>query len=163
MVDNEDDLVRYFKRNRVDEIFYKFVLVRDILFSLGFMFLFSFIKKGKRSVYRGINGNYGEFRNVFRKVFVSGMKQLNLRFKFYKQKRVEVQKVLKDWERYLNGINFDFAGIVVENLVDLEGFFENFVYINDYRFGEGIIISDDSIVGCECEDCYSNQKMCCSV
>lgn len=74
MVDNEDDLVRYFKRNRVDEIFYKFVLVRDILFSLGFMFLFSFIKKGKRFVYRGINGNYGEFRNVFRKVFVSGMK-----------------------------------------------------------------------------------------
>lgn len=74
MVDNEDDLVRYFKRNRVDEIFYKFVLVRDILFFLGFMFLFSFIKKGKRLVYRGINGNYGEFRNVFRKVFVSGMK-----------------------------------------------------------------------------------------
>lgn len=161
MVDNEDDLARHPKRNRVDEIFHKLAPVRDTLSPLGLMSLSSPTKKGKRPVYRGINGNYGEPRNVLRKASAPGMKQLNPRSKFYKQKRVEVQKALKDWERHLNGINSDPAGIVVENLVDLEGPPENFVYINDYRSGEGITIPDDPIVGCECEDCHSNQKTCC--
>ncbi|XP_062574314.1 histone-lysine N-methyltransferase SUV39H2-like [Saccostrea cucullata] len=161
IVDSEDDLAPNPKRNRVDEIFHKLAPVRDTLSPIGLMSLSSPTKKGKRPVYRGINGNYGESRFIPRRAAAPGMKQLNPRSKFYKQKRIEVQRALKDWERHLNGINTDPAGIVVENLVDLEGPPENFVYINDYRSGEGITIPDDPIVGCECEDCHSSQKTCC--
>ncbi|XP_048741043.2 histone-lysine N-methyltransferase SUV39H2-like isoform X2 [Ostrea edulis] len=161
IVETEDDLAPNPKRNRVDEIFLKLAPVRDTLSPLGLMSLSSPTKTGKRPVYKGINRNYGESRFVPRRALAPGMKQLNPRSKFYKQKRVEVQKELKEWERHLNRINTDPAGIVVENVVDLEGPPENFMYINDYRSGEGITIPDDPIVGCECEDCHSSQKTCC--
>lgn len=85
----------------------------------------------------------------------------NIKKKVYKQKKAEIQAALKDWEQKLNEINSDPAPIGVENEVDLEGPPENFVYINDYRAGDGIEIPQDPIIGCECTDCLAERKSCC--
>lgn len=46
--------------------------------------------------------------------------------------------------------------------MDLEGPPKNFTYINDYKAGEGIVIPDDPLVGCECADCYESKNSCCA-
>ena len=60
---------------------------------------------------------------------------------------------LQRWEREINAINTDPAGVVVENNVDLEGPPSKFVYINKSRPTEGLEIPDDPMTGCECENC----------
>ena len=86
----------------------------------------------------------------------------NKRSKTYKQLKVEVHKALKEWEDKLNKVNTDPAPIFVENNMDLEGPPANFIYINDYIAGEGVIIPQDPIVGCECENCFESKKECCA-
>ncbi|XP_013394122.1 histone-lysine N-methyltransferase SUV39H1-A [Lingula anatina] len=81
--------------------------------------------------------------------------------KWYKQRKADIQKALKDWERELNAKNTDPAPILVENDVDLEGPPDNFIFIDDYKAGEGVIIPQDPIVGCECTDCADEKKKCC--
>lgn len=80
----------------------------------------------------------------------------------YSLKKKEVWRRLSEWEIEINKVSSDLACVSVENDVDLEGPPTNFTYINDYKPGEGIIIPDDPLVGCECEpDCISNKHQCC--
>lgn len=80
----------------------------------------------------------------------------------YRQKRQRVLAELKQWEKQINAVAPEEAPIIVENGVDLEGPPQNFTYINDYKAGEGIIIPDDPLVGCDCTDCYENRNSCCA-
>lgn len=86
----------------------------------------------------------------------------NKRTKAYKTLKIEVKNALKRWEDDLNRINTDPARIYIENEVDLEGPPQNFRYINDYMPGDGVIIHTMPVVGCECKDCYTEKKSCCS-
>ena len=71
------------------------------------------------------------------------------------------QLALAQWQRDINRINTDPAEIRVENNVDLEGPPPNFTYIAKNFAGEGVIIPNDPIVGCECTSCIDEQKNCC--
>ncbi|XP_060071011.1 histone-lysine N-methyltransferase SUV39H1-like [Ylistrum balloti] len=146
------------KRSRVDEIFRKLEPIRKTLSPLQLISLSSPKKGGKLPLFKGLITSNGQ---KLPKLHTPGFKQLNPRTKFYKQKKDEVRKALKEWEAKLNDINNDPAPIVVENEVDLEGPPENFEYINDYKPGKGIDIPDDPIIGCECEDCLECKKKCC--
>lgn len=79
----------------------------------------------------------------------------------YKRKRGLVKSALEEWEMKLNKVSTDSAKIYVENDVDLEGPPDNFEYINDYLPGKGIIIPQDPLIGCECEDCFATKSCCC--
>lgn len=80
----------------------------------------------------------------------------------FARKRREVLELLKKWETEINRKS-ETCRILVENNVDLEGPPQNFTYITDYKAGEGIEIPDDPLIGCECRNCYENQKNCCSM
>ncbi|CAL1542742.1 unnamed protein product [Lymnaea stagnalis] len=75
----------------------------------------------------------------------------------------EVKKVLKDWEIEMNAIaqGYDQAYLFVENNVDLEGPPSDFIYINERKEGAGVTISQDPLLGCDCQDCYNDRKTCC--
>lgn len=146
------------KRSRVDEIFRKLEPIKKTLSPLQLISLSSPKKDGKLPLFKGLITSNGQ---KLPKLHTPGFKQLNPRSKFYKQKKDEVKKALKEWETKLNKINNDPAPIFVENEVDLEGPPENFEYINDYKPGQGINIPDDPIIGCECEDCIECKKTCC--
>ncbi|XP_023212048.1 histone-lysine N-methyltransferase SUV39H2-like [Centruroides sculpturatus] len=80
----------------------------------------------------------------------------------FARKRKEVLFELKKWETEINTMS-EICPVFVENDVDLEGPPQNFIYITDYKAGDGIEIPDDPLVGCECHNCYENQKNCCSM
>ncbi|CAH1264564.1 SUV39H1 [Branchiostoma lanceolatum] len=65
------------------------------------------------------------------------------------------------WQEDLNRKCTDPGRIVVENHVDLEGPPTNFIYINDYKAGEGVVIPEDPLVGCSCTDCFESMDACC--
>ncbi|XP_030640507.1 histone-lysine N-methyltransferase SUV39H1-A isoform X1 [Chanos chanos] len=68
---------------------------------------------------------------------------------------------LKHWEALLNQTSRHKGHISVINEVDLEGPPKDFVYISDYKVGEGMEINQVT-VGCECEDCLGHPvKGCC--
>ncbi|XP_074644637.1 histone-lysine N-methyltransferase SUV39H2-like [Tubulanus polymorphus] len=85
----------------------------------------------------------------------------NKKSKSYKNKHLMVQKRLKEWEEEINRISLDPAPISVVNEVDLEGPPENFVYINDYLPQDGIVIPQDPMIGCTCDDCYAEKSTGC--
>ncbi|KAK3607193.1 hypothetical protein CHS0354_008878 [Potamilus streckersoni] len=155
IVDDEEDPLEA-KRKRVDKIFKKLTSLKNKITPIQLVRLSS-ATTGKKPLYKGLISGKGK------KIpkFLINYKLLNPKSKAYKEKKKEILAALKDWERELNSINTDPAPIDIENNVDLEGPPENFVYLNDYKPGEGIEIPDDPLVGCECEDCYSNKKSCC--
>ncbi|KAL4226777.1 hypothetical protein ACF0H5_014756 [Mactra antiquata] len=146
------------KKSRLDELYRKLMSAKSILSPLEFMALTS-PTKGKGRAYNGLVSCDGR-RTIKPKSQIN--KLLNPRSKAYKLKKLEILKALKDWERHLNNVCTDPAPISVENLVDLEGPPENFQYINDYIPGPGIVIPNDPVIGCDCEDCFSNKKGCCA-
>ncbi|RUS72434.1 hypothetical protein EGW08_019796, partial [Elysia chlorotica] len=82
-----------------------------------------------------------------------------------RQTKAEIQNALKAWEHRLNKLSKDHdpAPIFVENKVDLEGPPENFIFINERRAGAGVVIDNDPLIGCDCDDCYVERKSCCAV
>ena len=93
---------------------------------------------------------------------VNGQNKLKKNTKAYKVAQADVQRALKTWECTINAVNTDPAPITVENLVDLEGPPANYEYISDYKAGDGVQLSDDPIVGCECATgCFAEKKKCC--
>lgn len=154
--DFEDDLP-ISKKSRVDEIFQKLKPMNSNISPMQLLSVSSPTKGGK-PLFKGLIASGGKYKP--KNTPVAG-KPLNPRSKAYKTKKVEIQRALKEWETHLNSISKDPAAISVENNIDLEGPPENFEYINDYKPMEGIIIPNDPLVGCECEDCYENKKGCC--
>ncbi|KAL7292029.1 hypothetical protein TKK_0014313 [Trichogramma kaykai] len=78
-----------------------------------------------------------------------------------KQERVKQLKTLSDWEDEMNDIAKNQPNIKVENEVDLEGPPANFTYINVYQATEGVIIPEDPIIGCGCDNCDWKKRDCC--
>ncbi|XP_002734659.2 histone-lysine N-methyltransferase SUV39H2-like, partial [Saccoglossus kowalevskii] len=71
------------------------------------------------------------------------------------------KKLLRRWENELNNKCSDPASVKVINRVDLEGPPQNFMYINEYIPGPGILIPNDPLIGCECTNCFENSESCC--
>lgn len=69
------------------------------------------------------------------------------------QKARHRQKLLH-WEKQLNSVGGHRKPILVRNSVDMEGPPMNFTYIQDYKVGEGISVTQVAI-GCECTDCLN--------
>lgn len=85
--------------------------------------------------------------------------------KLYEARQAQID-ALKDWENEIYSIVKKLVNgappIKVINDVDLEGPPENFIYVNDYLPGEGVIIPEDPPFGCSCEPtCSSLKKRCC--
>ncbi|XP_020653379.3 histone-lysine N-methyltransferase SUV39H1 isoform X1 [Pogona vitticeps] len=72
----------------------------------------------------------------------------------YLVQKAKQRKALQQWEDELNAKRNHKGRIVVENEVDLDGPPRDFVYINEYKVGEGITLNQVA-VGCECSDCLS--------
>jgi len=64
---------------------------------------------------------------------------------------------LKKWEEEINAIDHSSEAIKVINEADLEGPPRQMQYINAYKAAEGIIIPDDPLIGCECQECGLRQ------
>lgn len=74
--------------------------------------------------------------------------------------RAEQLASLHDWENEMNSITKGKPSIKVENLVDLERAPAEFLYIDDYLPGSGVIIPEEPPIGCECANCDSKTKCC---
>jgi histone-lysine N-methyltransferase SUV39H len=70
----------------------------------------------------------------------------------YLVQKAKQRRALQRWEQELNAKRSHLGRITVENEVDLDGPPRAFVYINEYRVGEGITLNQVA-VGCECQDC----------
>ncbi|XP_077002404.1 histone-lysine N-methyltransferase SUV39H1 isoform X1 [Tamandua tetradactyla] len=70
----------------------------------------------------------------------------------YLVQKAKQRRALRRWEQELNAKRSHLGRITVENEVDLDGPPRAFVYINEYRVGEGITLNQVA-VGCECQDC----------
>ncbi|XP_063135989.1 histone-lysine N-methyltransferase SUV39H1 isoform X1 [Rattus norvegicus] len=70
----------------------------------------------------------------------------------YLVQKAKQRRALQRWEQELNAKRSHLGRITVENEVDLDGPPRSFVYINEYRVGEGITLNQVA-VGCECQDC----------
>ncbi|KAM5195860.1 histone-lysine N-methyltransferase SUV39H1 isoform 1-T1 [Hipposideros larvatus] len=70
----------------------------------------------------------------------------------YLVQKAKQRRALRRWEQELNAKRNHLGRITVENEVDLDGPPRAFVYINEYRVGEGITLNQVA-VGCECQDC----------
>ncbi|MBN3293730.1 SUV91 methyltransferase, partial [Polypterus senegalus] len=71
----------------------------------------------------------------------------------YKKKgKAKQRKLLQQWEAHLNATREHKGRILVSNEVDLDGPPKDFTYINNYKVGDGIILTEVAI-GCECKDC----------
>lgn len=145
------------KRSRVDEIFRKLKPLKEKISPLQLLSVSSPVKGG-RPLFKGLLATGRKYKPKYNH---SVGKPMNPRTKAYKERKIEIQKAIKEWQYHLNAISTDPAGIFVENNIDLEGPPENFVYINDYKPMEGIVIPNDPLVGCECDNCLENKKNCC--
>jgi histone-lysine N-methyltransferase SUV39H len=84
----------------------------------------------------------------------------NITHMFLYNTRMEQLASLKDWENEMNSITKGKPSIKVENIVDLERAPQEFLYIDDYLPGLGVIIPDEPPIGCECSTCDSKTKCC---
>ncbi|XP_029466838.1 histone-lysine N-methyltransferase SUV39H1 isoform X2 [Rhinatrema bivittatum] len=80
---------------------------------------------------------------------------LDLSLSSHLVQKAKQRRALRLWERHLNAKRNHRGAILVTNEVDLEGPPRDFVYINEYRVGEGITLNQVA-VGCECRDCYQD-------
>ncbi|XP_058025956.1 histone-lysine N-methyltransferase SUV39H1 isoform X4 [Ahaetulla prasina] len=72
----------------------------------------------------------------------------------YLVQKAKQRRALQHWEYELNAKRNHKGRIVVENEVDLDGPPRDFVYISEYKVGDGITLNQVA-VGCECSDCLS--------
>ena len=73
----------------------------------------------------------------------------------YMVQRAKLRKRLQRWECELTALQVERGGgrISVQNHVDLVGPPRSFTYINDYKVGDGISLTEVAL-GCECTDCH---------
>ncbi|XP_037044540.1 histone-lysine N-methyltransferase SUV39H2-like [Bradysia coprophila] len=81
--------------------------------------------------------------------------------------RKKFVKCLKTWESNINRLILEEEGresatIVIENIVDLDSPFEDFTYITKSILEADVSISEEPLLYCDCNDCGSNPKKCCS-
>ncbi|OCT66355.1 histone-lysine N-methyltransferase SUV39H1-like [Xenopus laevis] len=107
-------------------------------------------------------------RELLRRAKAAGIKKaaarcprrLDQSLSHYLVLKAKQRKRLRQWEQQLNAKRSHHGLILVANEVDLEGPPLDFVYINEYRVGDGVAINQSS-VGCKCRDCFSDEGGCC--
>lgn len=72
----------------------------------------------------------------------------------YLLQKAKQRRALWRWECQLNAKRSHRGRITVENEVDLDGPPRDFIYINEYKVGAGITLTQVA-VGCECQDCLA--------
>uniref|UniRef100_A0A8D0E1S1 Histone-lysine N-methyltransferase n=1 Tax=Salvator merianae TaxID=96440 RepID=A0A8D0E1S1_SALMN len=80
------------------------------------------------------------------------MRLLDQSISNYLVQKAKQRRALRHWEYELNAKRNHKGRIVVENEVDLVGPPRDFIYINEYKVGDGITLNQVA-VGCECTDC----------
>ncbi|XP_044737823.1 histone-lysine N-methyltransferase SUV39H2-like isoform X2 [Chrysoperla carnea] len=75
--------------------------------------------------------------------------------------RCQQLAALREWEIEINESCLERALIRVENNVDLEGPPKDFIYVNNYVPGSGVVIPDEPPIGCECTSCNARADQCC--
>ncbi|XP_043936221.1 histone-lysine N-methyltransferase SUV39H1 [Protopterus annectens] len=83
-----------------------------------------------------------------------GMRRLDPSVSHQLVLKAKQRRVIKQWEKHLNLKRNHKGRIFVENEVDLEGPPRDFTYINEYKVGDGITLTEVA-VGCECRNCYN--------
>ncbi|XP_070791206.1 histone-lysine N-methyltransferase SUV39H1 isoform X3 [Pituophis catenifer annectens] len=86
--------------------------------------------------------------------FKKNMRLLDQGISNYLVQKAKQRRALQHWEYELNAKRNHKGRIVVENEVDLDGPPRDFVYISEYKVGDGITLNQMA-VGCECSDCLS--------
>lgn len=102
----------------------------------------------------------------------------------FRQRRVEQLERLKEWEDEINEATQGKPPVKIENNVDLDEPPVGFTYVTQckvctsclyykyfilisvqscliFQAGEGVVIPDDPMIGCECLDCIDGRKTCC--
>lgn len=90
---------------------------------------------------------------------LSKIKEKILQMYLYNARNEQLSS-LEDWETEMNNIAKSKPLIKVENVVDLERAPQEFLYIDDYLPGCGVIIPEDPPIGCECTVCDSKTSCC---
>ncbi|RXM97630.1 Histone-lysine N-methyltransferase SUV39H1 [Acipenser ruthenus] len=91
-----------------------------------------------------------------------GLKKLDHSLAHFMLQKAKQRQQLDRWEASLNTTRAHKGRICVRNDVDLEGPPKDFTYINNYKVGEGIVLTEVA-VGCECQDCFKEPlKGCCA-
>lgn len=75
-------------------------------------------------------------------------------------RRKEQLKHLEEWQNDINKSDKS-SQITVENNVDFEKSPSTFEYVNDCVAGEGVVIPDDPLIGCDCKNGCSLKSNCC--
>lgn len=78
----------------------------------------------------------------------------------YWTRRNEQLKDLEQWQSEINKSDKS-SQITVENNVDFEKSPSTFKYINDCEAGEGVVIPNDPVIGCDCKNGCSLKSNCC--
>lgn len=104
---------------------------------------------------------------------------LQLLTRDFRQRRTDQLKRLKDWEDEINKATQGKPPVKIENNVDLDDPPVGFTYVTQckvirslnyqagqileihFQAGEGVVIPDDPMIGCECLDCIDGRKTCC--
>ncbi|KAG9340311.1 hypothetical protein JZ751_021758 [Albula glossodonta] len=82
-------------------------------------------------------------------------KRLDTGVASYLVQRAKQRQQLQRWEDHLNATRNHKGRILVRNDVDLDGPPRDFTYINNYKAGEGIVLTEVA-VGCDCADCLAS-------
>ncbi|XP_018608381.1 histone-lysine N-methyltransferase SUV39H1-like isoform X3 [Scleropages formosus] len=81
--------------------------------------------------------------------------KLDISLASYLVQKAKQRQLLQCWEEQLNTMRVHKGRIFVQNDVDLDGPPKDFTYINNYKVGDGIVLTEVA-VGCECTDCLGN-------
>ncbi|KAM4697033.1 histone-lysine N-methyltransferase SUV39H1 [Rhinophrynus dorsalis] len=95
-----------------------------------------------------------------KKVFGRPPRRLDQSLSHHLVLKAKHRQRIRRWEQQLNAKRAHPGLILVENEVDLEGPPKDFVYINEYKVGEGVMVSQVT-GGCKCRDCFTDEKGCC--
>lgn len=79
----------------------------------------------------------------------------------FRQRRVDQLQRLKEWENQINETTQGKPPVKIENNVDLDEPPVGFTYVTQCKAGDGVVIPDDPVIGCECLDCIDGRKTCC--
>ncbi|XP_014217049.1 histone-lysine N-methyltransferase SUV39H2 [Copidosoma floridanum] len=165
---NCSDLLKEFEdgRSKVLERFQKFTnYYPDV--SLMEQHMQSLLSKGRKIDFLIINTNrlYERIDTFFKigpkkcKNLIEKIKE-NILEMFLFNARTEQTASLEEWEEEMNSITKGKPSIKVENFIDLERAPQEFLYIDDYLPGSGVIIPEEPPIGCECSVCDSKSKCC---
>ncbi|XP_062397337.1 histone-lysine N-methyltransferase SUV39H1-A isoform X1 [Sardina pilchardus] len=81
--------------------------------------------------------------------------ELDQRAVSYLLQKVKQRQAVRCWETQINKRRSHNGRIYVQNEVDMEGPPRDFTYIEDYKMGDGVVITPTPL-GCECTDCFSH-------